>query len=66
MGEEVEALVDTVPAEAKLVWVLTNRSDPSCGKRGMEKSLKSSVESRAPSTIGEVSRLLDSMKGDSK
>ena len=66
MGEEVEALVDAVPAEAKLAWVLTNISDPSCGKRGMAKSLKSSVESRAPSTIGEVSRLLDSMKGDSK
>jgi hypothetical protein len=34
MGEEVETLVDAAPAEAKLAWVLTNISDPSCGKRG--------------------------------
>jgi len=66
MGDGFDVLVDAVPAEVKLAWLLANISDPSCGKRGMVKSLKSSVESRAPSTIGEVSRLLFSMNGDSK
>ena len=66
MGDVFDALVEAVPAEVKLAWLLPNISDPSCGKRGIVKSLKSRVESRAPSTMGEVSRLLDSMNGDSK
>jgi len=72
MGEALEALVDSAPAEAKLLVTLTSledlayMSEPSCGKRGIAKSVKSRVASRAPSIIGEVSRLLESMNGDSK
>ena len=66
MGDGLDALVEAVPTEVKLAWLLANISDPSCGKRGIVKSLKSRVESRAPSIIGDVSRLLVSMNGDSK